>query len=149
MKRLQKIDELSLSDHYNICEDDECYFILSYMSGKGFNYNHENSLISNLKKGMDKKDNPDSIKKLSIIVQWASSSTFYTQKAKEKFLRMDKADIYLASFASVNPQEWTIVSMERSAPNSPSEIKLPDVCKQYHVKCIQLQEMFREIRDVY
>lgn len=94
-------------------------------------------------------DNNFSIQRLSIITQWAASNSFYTSKAKEKFLRMDKADIYLASFASVNPQEWTIVSMERSAPNSTGEIKLPDVCRQYHVKCIQIQEMFREIGDVY
>ena len=59
MKRLQKIDELSLPNHCNICEDDECYFIISYTSGKGYNYNHENSLISNLKKGMDKKGKPE------------------------------------------------------------------------------------------
>lgn len=62
---------------------------------------------------------------------------------------MDKADIYLASFASANPAEWTIVSMERSAPNSPGEIKLPDVCMQYNVKCIQLEEMFRELGETY
>ena len=69
-----------------------------------------------------KFDNAMSVQKLTAIVQWATTNTFYIPKAKTKFLRMDKADIYLASFASVNPAEWTIVSMERSAPNSPGEI---------------------------
>lgn len=94
-------------------------------------------------------ENEASVQRLSEIMRWASASTFYTSKAKEKFLRMDKADIYLASFASVNPQQWTVVSMETSAPNSPGEIKLPDVCNQYNVKCIQLQSMFRELGEVY
>lgn len=71
MKRLQKIDELSLPDHYNICKDDECYFILSYTSGKGFNYNHDNSLISNLKKGMDKKGKPEWVYKCRAIKECA------------------------------------------------------------------------------
>lgn len=90
-----------------------------------------------------------SIQKLTTITQWAATNTFYTERAKSKFLRMDKADIYLASFASVNPNEWTVVSMERSAPNSSGEIKLPDVCMQYNVRCIQLEEMFREMRETY
>lgn len=94
-------------------------------------------------------ENADSIQRLPIIVQWAATHTFYNQRAKDKFLRMDKADIYLAAFASVNPKEWTIVSMERSSPNSPSEIKLPDVCMQYSVKCIQIEDMFREMKETY
>ena len=90
-----------------------------------------------------------SIHKLATIIQWASTNEFYTERAKRKFLNMEKADIYLASFASVNPEEWTIVSMERSAPNSPGEIKLPDVCTQYNVRCIQLEDMFREIGETF
>ena len=59
MKRLQQIDELSLADHRFINKDDDCYFIMSYTSGKRYDYSEENSLISNLKKAMDKKDKPD------------------------------------------------------------------------------------------
>lgn len=94
-------------------------------------------------------ENIVSVQKLPAIIQWATTNTFYNQRAKEKFLRMDRADIYLVAFASVNPNEWTIVSMEKSAPNSPGEIKLPDVCIQYNVKCIQIEEMFREMQETY
>lgn len=47
-----------------------------------------------------KFDNAMSVQKLTAIVQWAATNTFYIPKAKTKFLCMDKADIYLASFAS-------------------------------------------------
>ena len=57
--------------------------------------------------------------------------------------------IYLAAFASVNPQEWKVVSMERSAPNSQAEIKLPDVCSRFGVSCIQPEEMFREMKETF
>lgn len=94
-------------------------------------------------------ENVHSVQRLPLIAQWAAAHTFYNQRAKDKFLRMDRADIYLAAFASVDPKEWTVVSMEKSAPNSPGEIKLPDVCMQYNVRCIQIEEMFREMHETY
>ena len=73
----------------------------------------------------------------------------FFNRAKKKFMKLDKADVYLAAFASVNPQEWKVVSMERSAPNSQSEIKLPDVCSRFGVSCIQPEEMFREMKETF
>lgn len=89
------------------------------------------------------------IQKLQTIISWASSSTRYNQKAKDKFLRLDKADIYLAAFASVAPTEWKVVSMEQSSPNNQSEIKLPDVCSSFGVSCIKPQDMFRELGETF
>ena len=73
----------------------------------------------------------------------------FFNRAKQKFMKLDKAGVYLAAFASVNPQEWKVVSMERSAPNSQSEIKLPDVCNSFGVSCIQPEEMFREMKETF
>lgn len=95
-----------------------------------------------------KFDGEEQAQKLSKILRCASSTT-YNDKAKHKFMKMDKADIYLAAFASVNPQEWKVVSMERSAPNSQAEIKLPDVCSRFGVSCIQPEEMFREMKETF
>ena len=78
-----------------------------------------------------------------------TSHTFYTPKAKQKFLRMDKADIYLVAFAAVAPEEWAIVSMERPAPRNAGEIKLPDACAKFGVRCLMLQDMFREMGESY
>lgn len=85
----------------------------------------------------------------SKISALADSHTFYTPKAKQKFLRMDKADIYLVAFAAVAPEEWTIVSMERPAPRNAGEIKLPDACAKFGVGCLMLQDMFREMGESY
>lgn len=94
-------------------------------------------------------DGAETIAQLGIIVNWAQNHSFYTAKAKQKFLRMDKADIYLAAFASAAPEEWTVVSMERPAPNNAGEIKLPDACCEFGVHCIMLQDMFRELGEKY
>lgn len=88
-------------------------------------------------------------KQLQNILTWAASSTRYTQRAKDKFMRMDKADIYLVAFASVNPKEWKVVSMEQPAPNNQSEIKLPDACQSFGVSCIKPQDMFRELNETF
>lgn len=80
---------------------------------------------------------------------WAQTSTFYTEKAKAKFMKLDKADIYLVSYASIQPQDFTVVSQEIPKPNHPGEIKLPDVCRAFGVRCIFLQDMFREIKETF
>ena len=72
-----------------------------------------------------KFDGEEQAQKLSTILRWAATSTTYNDKAKHKFMKMDKADIYLAAFASVNPQEWKVVSMERSAPKVKLKLSSP------------------------
>ncbi len=73
----------------------------------------------------------------------------YTQKAKKKFLRLDKADIYLVSYALAYPAEWCVVSYERPAPTKQGEIKLPDICSQFNVRCMLPEEMFREMKETF
>lgn len=91
----------------------------------------------------------ETINKLQSIINWANSSTFYNQTAKRKFLHLDKADIYLVAFAAVDPTNWTVVSMEKPNPHNTGEIKLPDACTYFNVRCISLQDMMRELGEIY
>ncbi len=54
-QRLTKIDDLTRPDHYYLAAEDECYFIGEYTARKGFAFSATNSLILNLKKGMDRR----------------------------------------------------------------------------------------------
>lgn len=117
-------------------------------------YLHDDELKEWMKANMPadfflSSDHAEVITKLQEIIAWADSHTFYTPKAKQKFLRMDKADIYLVAFAAVAPEEWAIVSMERPAPRNAGEIKLPDACAKFGVRCLMLQDMFREMGESY
>lgn len=94
-------------------------------------------------------DDNDVVQQLQRVIAWAHSSRRYTDKAKQKFLKMDKADIFLVAFASTNPQEWKVVSMEQPSPNNQTEIKLPDACQCFGVSCIKPQDMFREIQETF
>jgi hypothetical protein len=46
---LIKIDELLLPDHHHLTENDDCYFLETYSSGKTWSHSDGNKLISNLK----------------------------------------------------------------------------------------------------
>lgn len=83
------------------------------------------------------------------LVNWAqnkvSRSELY-QSGCDKFIAADKADIYLVAFASLNPENYTVVTEEVPAPFSKKDIKLPDACKAHNVKCINFVSMLRELK---
>lgn len=55
--RLLKIDESNLSDHYHLSKEDRCFFFFEYIARKcSVPYTSVNSLISNLKKELNKKE---------------------------------------------------------------------------------------------
>lgn len=94
------------------------------------------------------QDNHQALANYATISRWAASQN-RSQKALEKFLRQDAADIFLVAYAATDPNNYTVVSFERSNQNGLSEFKLPDVCYQFGVKCIPFQEMFRELHETY
>jgi len=59
LARLQRIDSLSLGDHYHLTEEDECYFWGEYTARKGFAYSATNNLIINFKKSPLKRGKPE------------------------------------------------------------------------------------------
>lgn len=48
--RLSTIDDTLRSDHYQLNQADECYFLFEYTAQKNFAFSDTNSLISNIKK---------------------------------------------------------------------------------------------------
>lgn len=115
---------------------------------------HEDDLKNWFTNNMEKEffipfDGEETINQLIKVNKWAMASQQYKQSAKTKFTDVTKADMFLVAFASLNPNEWKIVSFERSEPNSQTNIKLPDACKAFGVSCIKLQDMFREIGETF
>lgn len=83
------------------------------------------------------------------LVNWAENKVQRNELKRsgfEKFINADKADIYFVAFTSLNPQEYTVVTEERAEPNSKRDIKLPDACKAYGVRCINFITMLRELK---
>ena len=68
-----KIDDLMRDRHHYLMPDDECYFIGEYTADTGYWYSPTNNLISNLKKGMDRRELPEWRYKRRAIVQAATA----------------------------------------------------------------------------
>ena len=96
-----------------------------------------------------KFETAESVEKFKAVNIWAMSHPQYTDAAKNKFTAADRADIYLVSYAALNPGEWTIVSQEKSSPLRSTEIKLPDACRKFNVRCINFMDMFREMQETF
>lgn len=90
--------------------------------------------------------------KIQDIVLWTTNNNFYTKKAKEIFLRMDTADIYLVAFG-IFDTDTTIVTRETTKLTNSKDvlgkISIPDVCKHFNIRCIQPAQMFRELGETF
>jgi len=69
--RLQKIDEVNRGDHFYLEEQHKCFFLREYTAHRSYEYGETNSLISNLKKGMDRRGLPEWRYKVNAIRQIA------------------------------------------------------------------------------
>ena len=47
------------------------------------------------------------------------------------------------------PVEYIVVTEETSAPFSKKNIKLPDVCNSFGIKCINFISMLRELKVTF
>lgn len=75
---------------------------------------------------------------LATLAQWAISGA-YRQSAINSFLR--GADYQVVAYAHAHGH--TVVTHEKSAPNSLSNIKMPDACTAMGVPCIDPFAMLR------
>lgn len=77
----------------------------------------------------------------SDIMKWAQSRTDVNPAAKEKFA--DGADGWLVAYANVN--RYVVCTLEVSAPDAKSNIKLPDVANHFNVACETPFEMLNSL----
>lgn len=82
--------------------------------------------------------------KFGEIVTWAQNRNI-KQMGIDKFIDDDKADIYIVTMAALAPEMYTVVTEETSAPKSKKDIKLPDACSAFNIRCINFIEMLREL----
>jgi hypothetical protein len=74
------------------------------------------------------------------MVNWVQSRDF-TPAAKSEFSSV--ADGWLA--ATAKARGYTVVTHEISEPNRKSRVKIPDLCKQFDVECVNGFEMLRAV----
>ena len=75
------------------------------------------------------------------LIDWVRDNPQYTTAARADFARV--ADGWLAAYAMAHGA--VVVTNEVSAPQSQSTIKLPDLCRQFDIPCINTFEMLRDL----
>lgn len=113
-------------------------------------YSHEDDLTNWCKSNLPNEfwnSSTHSITEYAEIQNWAQTKD-YNDRALADFANHTNADPFLASFAlheKRNSKEVTIVTQEISSPESKRVIKLPDVCIEFGIRYIDLNDFFREI----
>ncbi|MDF1569072.1 MAG: DUF4411 family protein [Spirochaetaceae bacterium] len=75
------------------------------------------------------------------IANWTYRHPTYKQTAKDEFL--DIADSLI--IAKAKSMGITVVTQEKSSPNSRNRIQIPDVCREFDVPCINLLQLIRTL----
>jgi len=79
---------------------------------------------------------------------WANSrSNHYKREAIDEFLDANIADAWLIAFAKNH--NISLVTYEKSEPNSKKKIKIPDVCIEFNVDYSNTIEMFRSLGEKF
>lgn len=74
----------------------------------------------------------------------SSLSSHYKQEAIDDFLQEDNADPWVIAFAKA--KRLTVVTQEKPNPNSKRKVKIPDVCKRFNIRCIDMITMLKELK---
>ena len=90
-------------------------------------------------------ENDDVYEKYGELVNWAQSKGI-KQAGVDKFIDDTKADIFFVAFCSLHTDDYTVVTEEIPAPQSLKDIKLPDACSAYNIRCIKFIDMLRELK---
>lgn len=77
---------------------------------------------------------------ITAIVEWASNQNF-TEPAQREF--QSSADLELIATAHATGK--TVVTLETSSPESKKNIKIPDVCRAFNIKCTDPFTMLRQL----
>lgn len=79
------------------------------------------------------------------IIQWVQSQERFFDAARSEF--SSGVDAWVIAYAKAN--NAIVVTQEASAPKSRKEVKIPDVCKHFNVKCTDTFDMLQKLGIVF
>lgn len=77
------------------------------------------------------------------LMEWANSSTHYLDAAKVEFA--GEPDGWLIAAALTQQPGFEVVTYEKSEPFKKRKIKIPDVCREFNVACVNVFAMMRDL----
>jgi hypothetical protein len=99
---------------------------------------------SNFRVWFESTNDGDVLAAYGEVIRWAIAQRQYKSSAKADFAKAANADAWIVAYAKA--KGCVVVTQETSAPQSKSEIKIPDVCKAFGIHWINTFEMMRRLR---
>ncbi len=91
---------------------------------------------------VDTKIDAAILERYGLLMNWANDHPNYNHIAKADFAAYENADPWVV--ATAMQKGLAVISQEISAPDAKRTIKLPDVCKQFHIRHIDTFSFLRE-----
>lgn len=107
----------------------------------------DEEIVEWLKQNIDKKlyeTTNDSLEQYGHIQKWAMKNPTFSLSQKNHFADKNVADPFLV--AKAMNYGYKVVTYENSAGKGSSKIKIPDVCEQFGVQCITINQALRELK---
>ncbi len=79
------------------------------------------------------------------IIQWAQSQERFNDAAKSEFA--SGVDAWVIAYAKAN--NAIVATQEVSAPKSRKDVKIPDVCNHFNIKCTNTFDMLQKLGIVF
>lgn len=86
-------------------------------------------------------DSKEVIEQFARMVAWVQDETQYRQEAKDEFASV--ADGWLIAFAKA--EGLVVVTDEVFNPEIRKKVKIPNVCRQFTIECVNTFQMLREL----
>lgn len=83
------------------------------------------------------------------VSAWANSKKQYTSGALSNFLSTDAADAWIVAYGLALPNERTIVTYEKSAPDARKRIKIPEPCNDLGLAFVDTISMLRALKESF
>ena len=84
----------------------------------------------------------DVLEEYGKIMKWVESTNF-TDNAKKDFANPKKADAWVVAYASA--KGYVSATHEKYRPNIKNRIPIPNICKEFNIRCVDTFQMLREL----
>lgn len=89
-------------------------------------------------------ENKDTLDNYRNLIRWSESQQQYMPRAKYEFADTSSADAWLVAHTLAG--QWVVVTEEVFDPNIRKRIPIPNVYKEFSVRCIDTFQMLRELK---
>jgi Domain of unknown function (DUF4411) len=95
------------------------------------------------------KDTSTVVPQYATLTGWAATHPQYTTAAKAEFCDDKVADAWICAYALANQPDAILLTHEKSEKEIKKKVKIPEVCAQFNMTCVNTIQMFRQLNETF